>query len=329
MELRHLRHFIALAEEGHFGRAAERVYVVQQALSSSIRSLEEELEVTLVLRTTRRVQLTPAGEAFLESARATLAALSLGAERARQAARGEVGRLGIGFVSGLVFGGLPDIVRRFRELYPNVAVDLQELTAQEQEAALRAGQIHLGLLLLPVRDPALDTRALWRQPLVAALPSRHPLARKRRLHIHDLAGENFVFFPRMVRATYFDAVMRWCAASGFTPRIVQEAIEVPTLLSLVAAGLGVFLPIRFFERVSLPGVVYRPLHDSPTIEIVAAWTRSQVNPVVTAFLKVAEETLAQDVLGQSEHLPRTRTPLTTTKTPRRKPGDSGGAEDGT
>ncbi|MFC4452408.1 LysR family transcriptional regulator [Deinococcus sonorensis] len=292
MELRHLRHFVALAEEGHFGRAAERVYVVQQAMSSSIRSLEEEVGVPLVRRTTRRVQLTPAGEAFLEVARATLSELGRGVERARQAARGEVGRLGIGFVSGLAFGGLPDIVRRYRELYPHVAVDLQELTAQEQEAALRAGSIDVGLMLLPVRDPGLQTEALWRQELVVALPSSHPLTRRRRLHIADLKDEPFVFFPRAVRATYFDQVMRWCAASGFTPRIVQEAIEVPTLLSLVAAGLGVFLPIRFFERVSLPGVSYRPLQDAPTVDIVAVWPREGHSPVVTAFLEVAREVLA-------------------------------------
>lgn len=294
IELRHLRHFIALAEEGHFGRAAERVFVVQQALSSSIRSLEDELGVSLVLRTTRRVQLTPAGEVFLTSARATLNTLAQGTERARQAARGEVGRLGIGFVSGLAFGGLPDIVRRFREDFPHVAVDLRELTAQEQEAALRAGEIDVGLMLLPVRDPSFDTLALWRQELVAALPSSHPLARKRRLQIADLAGEPFVFFPRAVRATYFDQVMRWCAASGFTPRIVQEAIEVPTLLSLVAAGLGVFLPIRFFQNVSLPGVTYRPVVGAPTVEIVATWPRAQQGGVVAAFLKVAQEVLKDE-----------------------------------
>jgi len=291
IELRHLRHFIALAEEGHFGRAAERVFVVQQALSSSIRSLEDELGVALVLRTTRRVQLTPAGEVFLESARATLNTLAQGSERARQAARGEVGRIGIGFVSGLAFGGLPDIVRRFREAFPSVAVDLRELTAQEQETALRAGEIDVGLMLLPVRDPSFDTLALWKQELVAALPSTHPLARKRKLQIADLAGEPFVFFPRSVRATYFDQVMRWCAAAGFTPRIVQEAIEVPTLLSLVAAGLGVFLPIRFFSQVSLPGVTYRPVADAPTVEIVATWPRSQEVGVVSAFLKVAQDVL--------------------------------------
>ncbi|WP_424950917.1 LysR family transcriptional regulator [Deinococcus sp.] len=293
VELRHLRHFIALAEEGHFGRAAERVFVVQQALSSSIRSLEDDLGVSLVLRTTRRVQLTPAGEVFLTSARATLNTLSQGSERARQAARGEVGRLGVGFVSGLAFGGLPDIVRRFREEFPSVAVDLRELTAQEQEAALRAGDIDVGLMLLPVRDPSFDTLALWRQELVAALPSSHPLSRKRRLQIADLAGEPFVFFPRLVRATYFDQVMRWCAAAGFTPRIVQEAIEVPTLLSLVAAGLGVFLPIRFFSQVSLPGVTYRPVVGAPTVEIVATWPRAQKGGVVGAFLKVAQEVLKE------------------------------------
>ena len=293
MELRHLRHFVALAEEGHFGRAAERVFVVQQALSSSIRTLEEELGVQLVRRTTRRVQLTPAGEEFLVGARATLAQAAQAVERAQRAARGEVGRLRVGFVSGLAFGGLPEIVRTFRELYPNVSVDLRELTAHEQEAALRGDLIDVGLMLLPVRDPSLASRSLWRQPLVVALPAQHPLARKRKLKIGDLRDEDFVFFPRHLRATYFDQVMRWCDSAGFTPHVVQEAIEVPTLLSLVAAGVGVFLPIQFFSRLSLPGVVYRPIGDAPVVEIVAVWSRQHgSNPVIKACLAVAQDVIA-------------------------------------
>lgn len=292
IELRHLRHFVALAEEEHFGRAAERVFVVQQALSNSIRNLEEEVGVPLVMRTTRRVQLTPAGQEFLIGARETLAAATQSIERARRAARGEVGRLTVGFVSGLAFGGLPEIVRTFRELYPNVSVDLREQTAAEQEAALRAGLIDVGLMLLPVRDPSLDSRPLWRQPLVAALPAEHPLARKRKLKISDLAAEPFVFFPRHLRATYFDQVMRWCASAGFAPHVVQEAIEVPTLLSLVAAGVGVFLPIEFFSRLSLAGVVYRPLEQAPIVEIVSVWSRPQAkNPIIIAFLQVAEQVI--------------------------------------
>lgn len=299
IELRHLRHFVALAEEEHFGRAAERVFVVQQALSNSIRNLEEEVGVPLVLRTTRRLQLTPAGQEFLIGARETLALASRTVERARQAARGEVGQLRVGFVSGLAFGGLPEIVRTFRELYPNVSVDLREMTAQEQETALRGDLIDVGLMLLPVRDPSLDSRPLWRQPLVAALPAQHALARKRKLKISDLSAENFVFFPRQLRATYFDQVMRWCAAAGFTPHVVQEAIEVPTLLSLVAAGVGVFLPIQFFSRLALPGVVYRPVEGAPVVEIVAVWSRVHGgNPVLSAFLGVAQAV----ILSQSSDL---------------------------
>ncbi len=291
MELRQLRHFVALAEEEHFGRAAERVFVVQQALSSSIRHLEDEVGVPLVLRTTRRVRLTPAGQEFLAGARETLRLAERTVERARQAARGEVGRLRVGFVSGMVFGGLPEVVRTFRERYPNVAVELRELTASEQEAALRAQIIDVGLMLLPVRDPAFAHEALWQEELVVALPARHPLARRKRLSVLDLAHENFVFFPRQVRATYFDQVMALCAQHGFQPRIVQEAIEVPTLLSLVAAGIGVFLPIQFFSRLGLPGVVYRPLTDSPTVEIDAVWRRSDLSPTVHAFLNVGREVL--------------------------------------
>ncbi len=297
MELRQLRHFVALAEEGHFGRAAERVFVVQQALSGSIRKLEDELGVRLFERTTRSVRLTPAGGEFLLSARQVLSDLEGGVVRARRAARGEVGRLTVGFVSGLAFGGLPEVVRTFRARFPGVTVDLQELTAAEQEDALRAGRIDVGFVLLPVRDPALAREALWRQELVVALPEGHALAAREVVRVSDLEHEPFVFFPRYLRAAYFDQVMALCTAAGFQPRIVQEAIEVPTLLSLVAAGIGVFLPIRFFARLQLPGVTYRPLEQAPLIEIDAVWRRADPSPVVERFLAVGREVLAVNGLG--------------------------------
>lgn len=292
MELRHLRHFVALAEEEHFGRAAERVFVVQQALSNSIRNLEEELGVPLVLRTTRQVKLTPAGEEFLQGARQILSLATQTVDRTRRAAQGEIGRLTIGFASGLVFGGLPEIVRMFREVSPQVSINLRELTAGEQEAALRSDQIDIGLMLLPVRDPNLKSVALWQEQVVAALPSQHPLASRAQLNISDLEGEAFVFFPRHLRATYFDQVMRWCSAAGFTPQVAQEAIEIPTLLSLVAAGVGVFLPLEFFQRLSLPGVTYLPIADAPVVDIVAVWDVKSTNtPVIEAFLTIAQQVL--------------------------------------
>lgn len=292
MELRHLRHFVALAEEQHFGRAAERVFVVQQALSSSIKNLEEEVGVPLVHRTTRRVELTPAGREFLAAARATLHEADRILERTRRAARGEVGHLSIGFVQGLVYGGLPEVVRSFRQRYPNVSIELSEMTAQEQELGLKNHRLDLGLMLPPVRDPSLAFEALWHEQLVAALPSTHPLAGCKRLNIAELSQDDFVFFPRQQRAVYYDQVMNWCASAGFTPRIVQEAIEVPTLLSLVAAGLGLFLPMRFFTRLNLPGVTYIPIENAPIVDTVAVWRRShQKDPVLQEFMKVARELL--------------------------------------
>lgn len=298
MEFRQLRYFVALAEEGHFGRAAERVYVVQQALSGSISKLEDELGVRLFERTTRRVRLTPAGAEFLVGARQILALLEQSADRARRAARGEVGRLAVGFVSGLAFGGLPEFVRTFRERFPHVAVELLELTAAEQEQALRENRIDVGFVLLPVRDPSLAREALWRAPLMVALPSGHPLAARERVRIEDLRGEDFVFFPRHVRAAYFDQVMAMCTKAGFQPRIVQEAIEVPTLISLVAAGIGVFLPITFFSKLALPGVTYRPLENAPIVEIDAAWRRDDASPVVAQFLAVGREVLGGQVVAE-------------------------------
>lgn len=293
IELRHLRHFVALAEEEHFGRAAERVFVVQQALSSSIQKLEKEVGVPLVNRSTRRVSLTPAGMEFLAGAREILAITDQTVMRAQQAARGEVGHLTLGFMSGLVFGRLPQIVQRFREEYPLVRLELRELTPQEQEGALRAGTIDLGLLLLPVRDSLLTSQVLWEEPLVAALPTSHPLCRQKELHIADLRESEFVFFPRHLRPTYYEQVMSWCEEAGYVPRIVQEAIEIPTLLSLVAAGVGVFLPMRFFAGLTLGGVEYKTIQDAPKIAIAAAWVGGRAEATQQAFLRVMREVMEE------------------------------------
>lgn len=294
IELKHLRYFVALAEEEHFGRAAERVFVVQQALSSSIQKLEKEVGVSLVTRSTRRVSLTPAGIEFLSAAREILALSDQAVIRAQQAARGEIGHLTLGFMSGLVFGHLPQIVQRFCERYPMVRLELRELTPQEQEAALRAGTIDLGLLLLPVRDSLLSSQVLWKEPLIAALPAGHPLSDQNKLHIADLRESDFVFFPRHLRPTYYEQVMSWCQKAGYTPRIVQEAIEIPTLLSLVAAGVGVFLPMHFFSRVAFEGVVYRPVHHAPQIEIAAAWVEERRTMSQQAFLEVVQEVTKEE-----------------------------------
>lgn len=294
MELRHLRHFVALAEERHFGCAAERVYVVQQALSASIRKLEDDVGAPLIVRSTRRVDLTPAGQEFLLGAQATLAQAEQTLERTRRVARGEGGVLAVGFVGGLVYGGLSAVVRAFKDQVPNATVRLQEMSATRQSEALRTGEISLGLMLLPQPVGLYDSLTLWREPLVVALPAGHHLTEQAALQMADLAAEDFVFFPRSQRPQYYDQVMQACAVAGFAPRVVQEALEIPTLLSLVSAEVGVFLPMRFFADVGMQGVVYRPLQDSPTVEVAAVWLREQDpahHGLIGAFLRVAEQTL--------------------------------------
>ncbi len=255
MELRHLRYFVTLAEELHFGRAAERLFIAQPPLSQQIQQLERELGVALFQRTSRRVQITPAGEAFLPEARLVLAGLETAAQAARRAARGDTGWLGIGFAASATYDLLPAVLHDFREAFPDVDLSLAELNAAEQLAALRERVIHVGLARPPVEDAEVVVNAVLREPFLVALPESHPRAGETELPLADLAKEAFVSFPERPTPSYAETVRRACEEAGFTPQVAQEVREMQTAISLVAAGLGIALLPASVALLPRPGLV--------------------------------------------------------------------------
>src|SRR5579871_279007 len=287
MELRHLRYFIAVAEELHFGRAAERLCIAQPPLSQQIQQLERELGFLLFHRTQRRVQLTEAGQMFLEEARQTLANLEKAAQMGRRVARGEAGWLGVGFVGTATYEVLPAVLSAFRERYPGVELVLRELVSAKQAQALRDKRIHIGLARPALQEDDLVSEPLVREPLLAALPERHPLAEAEHLPLTALAAEPFVLFPRYPKPSYADFVISTCERAGFLPTVAQEAAEMQTAISLVAAGLGVTLVPACVQRLRREGVAYRMLDaPAPITELSAVYRRDDDTPALQAFLQV-------------------------------------------
>lgn len=290
MELRHLRYFIAVAEELHFGRAAERLFIAQPPLSQQIQQLERELGFRLFHRTQRRVELTAAGQLFLEEARELLSGLEKAVAAGRRVARGEVGWLGIGFVGTATYRFLPAVLSDFRALYPEVELVLRELVSAKQAQALRDRRIHIGLARPTVSEEGLVSEALYQEPLVAAMPERHPLAQQEHLTLTDLAGEPFILFPRHPKPSYADFVISLCEQAGFSPHVVQETAEIHTAISLVAAELGVTLVPASVESAHREGIVYRSFEAlQPTTELVALYRAADHSPVVEAFLTAARK----------------------------------------
>ncbi len=259
VELRLWRQFLAVADELHFGRAAERLHMTQPPLTQAIAALEATLGARLFDRTKRSVKLTAAGAALVPAARELLARARDLPALARSAAAGELGRLRLAFVSTAGFAWLPDWVRDFRARHPGVAIELIEATGDVQLEALRAGDVDAGVLLhAPGFVPAgLSHLPLATEPLVLALAEAHPLARRESLKLADVLDEPLVIFPRRIAPSLHDAVFGLYHGAGRLPQVGQEAIQMQTIVNLVSAGLGVaWVPdsVRQFQR---PGVVYR------------------------------------------------------------------------
>jgi DNA-binding transcriptional LysR family regulator len=290
MELRKLRYFVALAEELHFGRAARRLHITQPPLSMAILALEAELGVRLVERIPRRVELTHAGHTFLEQARLLLARADDAIELTRAAARGEVGRLTVGFMSASIHTLLPQVLREFAARFPAVRLELRELTIPQQLAALRGNDIDVGVLRPPVAEIELELDALFSEPLIVALPRGHPLAKLRRVNARRLAGEPFVMFQQAPGLVLHNLVLGFCLSAGFTPRVVQEASQSHAVAGLVSGGIGVALVPASTQSTHLAGIEYRPLADaSPPVWTSLAWRRGDASPVVAAFRTTARE----------------------------------------
>jgi DNA-binding transcriptional LysR family regulator len=292
MELRHLRYFIAVAEELHFGRAASRLLIVQPSLSQQIRQLEEELGFPLLRRTKRSVQLTDAGTVFLAAARQILRQVQEAKRAALRAYRGEVGRLVVGYISTSTYDLLPMMLRAYRERFPDVEVALRELTTPAQVRALEDDEIQVGLLRLPISSALVNVEVARREPIVCVLPEEHPLARRERIAMPLLAHEPFVLQSRQLGGGYYVQLMKLCLAAGFSPNVVQEVTETYTIVGLVAAGIGVSLVPQSIRNMRSEGIVYRELEGAATMtEIALAWQRNTHSMTVQNFLTVARDVI--------------------------------------
>ena len=290
MELRHLRYFVAVAEELHFGRAAARLNMAQPPLSQQIRQLEKELGVLLLARNKHSVTLTEAGRIFLAETRRTLAQADRAVHVVRQAERGEVGHLVIGFISSATYSVFPDILRSFRMRYPQIEVVLDESTTERQLQALHDNKIDLGFLRAPIEDKSLKLITVVSEPIVAAVSDFHPLARAHSIELRQLAGEPFISLPRKLLPGYYDYIAQACRKAGFELRIAQEALQVHTIISLVAAGMGVALVPASLRKAQRKGVRFLDLLPPITLqtEIDVAYRADNRSNVLRSFIEVVQ-----------------------------------------
>jgi DNA-binding transcriptional LysR family regulator len=293
MELRHLRYFRAVAEERHFGRAAARLHMAQPPLSQQIRQLEEELGVTLLRRSTRRVELTAAGEAYLARVRDILASVDAAGEEAQRLDAGLEGRLVVGCVGSATYSLLPALARALHEELPRVDFAFRgEMLVPEQVTALHAGTIDLGLLRPPFDEGGLRVRQLRRERLIVALPDGHRLAARSRLRVGDLEEEDLIVHAGQGRSVMYDAVLGLCRSAGFEPRVRHEVAETSTLVTFVAAGLGIAVVPEPVSALGVAGVVYLPLAAKEArIDLLAA-TRDDTGAALARTLGVLERQLA-------------------------------------
>lgn len=305
IELRHLRYFVAVAQTLHFGRAAEQLGITQPVLSDQIRRLETLLDVQLLYRTKRVVQLTEPGRIFLTDALRVLAQTEAAITTVQRAAQGKLGKLAIGYTGPALYTVLPEILRRFRDRYPEVELSLQEWCTPDQEAALLADELQVGFLHPPIDTP-LQQREVLCEPMVIALPENHPLASQSTLSIKHLVQESFILIPRAVGPHLYSQIMMVCAQAGFSPHVVQEVTPQPTMIGLVAAGIGIAFVSESLQSISRPGVVYRSLLEAtPLLKLAIAWKAASpqasrvgltqdvdfmaLSPLLNSFLQVVDE----------------------------------------
>lgn len=285
MELRQLRVFLAVAEEGLFSRAAERLHVVQPAVSQQMQRLERELGTVLFERSPRGVRLTASGEVLLAQARELLASEAQARRAVRRVTQGETGQVRVGCMPSALSGVLPKVVPAFRAAHPEAGVFVRELHTAQQLDALADGQVDLGILRATAPAAGVTVRPVTTEPLLAVLPAGHPLAGRPLIPLAALAREPFVLFDRALAPEYFDQVTEACRAAGFTPDVNHEVRSDPAQLCLVASGLGVALVAASSTSMALPGVAYARLSDvTAEVTIAVAYAPARHSPLREGFL---------------------------------------------
>jgi len=300
MELRQIRSFLSIAETLHFGRTAELIHLSQPALSLQIRALEEEVGVRLLERNRRKTKLTPAGHAFRDAAAAGIAQLDRAIRNARLAADGKLGLLRIGFISTAGSELLPNIIRAFRESNPAVEFSLRNILTAEQIRMLEAGALDIGFLRLPIGGHTqLEVATVHREPFVLVVPASHTLAKRKKVWLSEVSGQDFVMYDRTHAPGFHDQVVGLLRNAGIVPNVRQSAGEMPTLISLVAAGMGISILPTSAVKHNVAAVVGCEIADQiPLSEIGLALAKDTDSAVVKNFRSLVLETLV--TVGQRE-----------------------------
>lgn len=309
LEMRDLRFFVAVAEELHFRRAAERLRIAQPHLSLHIRRLEERIGVKLLDRTTRSVRLTKAGEQFQERARYALAQVDEAVTSTRLFADGRSGRIRLGFTPSAGFEVLPAILQDFRRRNPDVGLALTYKETAHQVQELVDGRLDLGFLRPPVHTQRLSTLALSREGVVAAIPRHHPLAAAASLRLEHLADWDFVHFAPVLGVEFQEHVFHYCHRAGFRPRVVFEAADTYSILAMVAAGFGVAIVPEWVRKGSHPRIVFKALREiPPLVDLALAWVPRNSSPAILSFRSVVDDYLKEHALdgGDRPISPRRR-----------------------
>lgn len=292
MELRHLRYFVAVATELNFSKAAEKLFIAQPALSKQIADLEQEIGTQLLFRTTRTVRLTAAGNGFLKDARSILMEAEAAKGQAIRTARGEVGKLTIGFFAAPTMFFLPDLIRRYRLMSPNVTIQMHELTPDLQVTSLLAsGEIDIAFTrtLLP-RYPDLEVMPLFKERFLAVVAETHPLASRHQIKLSDLAQEPFVFFERSLGARLYDYVISACQRVGFSPEIVYNADLGSTILTMVAAEQGVSIVPEALQNLRNKQISFLPIEPIlDPITFIVCWSKKMDSPSRDTFIELVRE----------------------------------------
>lgn len=300
MKIHLLRYFVVLAEELHFGRAAQRLAITQPPLSSAIKALEDELGVRLLERNSKHVALTPAGAAYLAHARLALERLATAREAAQAVAAGMRGRLELGMTGSMVYREVPRIVDTFSARRPDIEVHLREMSSAEQLEALHHGQMHAGFLNAKAFPAPLACLPLADDTLVCCLPDAHPLAHEKSIDLKRLANENFVMFARDVAPANYDNVIAVFNRAGIHPRTRQAARQWLTVIAMVSAGLGVALVPASLTRAGMRGACLVPIRGMLPLTVGAlAWRKEDAGlAVLASFIEVAREVLGQPARAQ-------------------------------
>ena len=293
IDLRHLRYFLAVAETLHFSKAAQLLGIAQPPLSQQIKRLEQLLGHRLFDRTTRGVKLTLAGQLLAERARSTIEKVQDDLAQVRRLGRGEEGTLTVGFSGSVMFTDLPAAIGTYRRRYPKVELRLRESNTSAQISALLMGTLDLAFLRDGDATEGIEINTLFEERYVAVLPVGHALAGKRSLHVRDLRNEPFILFARRMGPLAFDRTIACCEQNGFRPNIVQDAPQWPTLVRLVAAGLGVSLAPGCVANVAIPGAVYREVRAACRTTVDLGIKAGSASTLAGNFIEIARERLAR------------------------------------